>query len=158
MRTKIVAGLGIAAFLVFISANLAFSAGEESPAMPLSEPDTQWLWGEVTNVDLSNKAISIKYLDYETDLEKELIVSYDDKTTYENIKSADEIKQKDTLSIDYALGPDGRNIAKNISLEKVDNAADTQEITDVETQKPVNPAEAQETMTPQEENTSAKIE
>ncbi len=36
----------------------------------------------------------------------------------ENIKSFDELKLNDTVSIDYIVSPDGKNIAKYISTEK----------------------------------------
>ncbi|MFA6357804.1 MAG: hypothetical protein WCY09_03950 [Candidatus Omnitrophota bacterium] len=89
-------------------------------AVPQEKSDTQWAWGEVTNLDNQSKALTIKYLDYETDQEKELILIVDDKTTFENINSFNELKLKDTLSIDYAISADNKNIAKNISLEKPD--------------------------------------
>lgn len=60
----------------------------------------------------------IRYLDYETDTEKEISVGVDDKTTYENIKSLEEIKPQDAVSVDYIVNTDGKNIAKNINLEK----------------------------------------
>jgi hypothetical protein len=88
-----------------------------------SENDTQWIWGEVVNLDAAGKTITLKYLDYETDQEKDIVLSVDEKTTFENIKSFDEIKVKDTLSIDYTVAPDGKNIAKNIGLESPDSSA-----------------------------------
>ena len=93
----------------------------QSPAQ--SENDTQWTWGEVVNLDNAAKTITLKYLDYETDQEKDIVLAVDEKTTFENIKSFDEIKVKDTLSIDYTAGPDGKNIAKNIGLESPDSSA-----------------------------------
>ena len=88
-----------------------------------NEADTQWAWGEVTSLDSQAKTLSLKYFDYEADQEKELVLTVDEKTAYENIKSFDEIKIKDTLSIDYAAGPENKNIAKNISLERPDALA-----------------------------------
>lgn len=85
-----------------------------------NEADTQWAWGEVTNLDNLAKTLTLKYFDYETDQEKELVLAVDEKTAYENIKSFDEIKVKDTLSVDYAAGPENKNVAKNISLERPD--------------------------------------
>lgn len=131
MKIKIVSVLGITVFLIFISANLIFSQEsiERGGAVPESqkEPDTQWLWGEVVTLDTQNKMISVKYLDYETDQEKEIIINTDDKTTFENVKAIDELKPKDTVSVDYTVGPDGKNIAKNISVEKPESAQTTQE-------------------------------
>ena len=94
---------------------------------PTSEPETQWIWGEVVSADSASKSVAIKYLDYETDQEKDMTIGVDEKTTYENIKSIDEIKPKDTLSIDYIVGTDGKNVAKNISLEKPESAPAPQE-------------------------------
>ena len=92
-------------------------------AAPQNENDTQWVWGEVVNLDSTSKTITLKYLDYETDQEKDIVLTVNEKTTFENIKSFDEIKVKDTLSIDYTVAPDGKNIAKNIGLESPDSSA-----------------------------------
>jgi len=84
------------------------------------EPEAQWVWGEVVTVDLQNKMVFVKYLDYESDQEKEMSVAVDDKTTFENVKSMDELKPKDTVSVDYVT-QDGKATAKNISVEKAEN-------------------------------------
>lgn len=90
----------------------------EAPA--LAEPEVQWLWGEVTNVDVAAKEVFVKYLDYDTDTEKQMAISTDEKTTYENVKAIEEIKSLDTVSIDYVLTLEGKNLAKNISVEKIE--------------------------------------
>ena len=82
--------------------------------------DTQWVWGEVTNLDAQVGTFTLKYLDYENDQEKEIVLMVNENTSYENIKSFDEVKIKDTLSIDYKVAPDGNNLAKNITLERPD--------------------------------------
>lgn len=84
------------------------------------DSEVQWAWGEITNLDSQAKAVTLKYLDYETDQEKELVLVIDEKTTFENIEDFNELKLKDTLSIDYMIGADNKNIAKNISFEKPD--------------------------------------
>ena len=50
--------------------------------------------------------------------EKEMVISVNDKTAYENVKSVIEIKLHDAVSIDYVLGAGGMNLAKEISIEK----------------------------------------
>lgn len=92
----------------------------EEPIAPPAQDinQTQWAWGEVTVLDAQGKTITLKYLDYETDQEKDLVLAVDEKTNFENIASLDEIKVKDTLSVDYITAPDGSNIAKNINFEK----------------------------------------
>jgi len=144
MKRKTGLILAITASLIFISANLIFSQEAQN------NPDTQWVWGEVSTLDTQNKAILVKYFDYETDQEKEININIDDKTTYENIKSMDELKPKDTVSIDYIVSPDGKNIAKNISIEKPENTQNVQEGNTTE-QKVSAPAEEQKTPPAQSE-------
>jgi len=92
----------------------------QQPDLGQEKNDMQWAWGEITNLDNQAKTFTIKYLDYESDSEKEIILVVDESTVFENIKGLDELKLKDTLSIDYMIGVDNKNIAKNISLEKPD--------------------------------------
>jgi len=89
--------------------------------------DVQWLWGEVVAVNASNKEIRVKYVDYETDTEKEVSMFIDDKTTYENIKSLDEIKPQDGVTIDYLVNAEGKNIAQTVSLEKAEELESSEE-------------------------------
>lgn len=109
--------LGIILALILISGVSVFSQ-EPTATNTEAEPETQWLWGEVSSVDVQKKEILLKYLDYETDQEKEITIAVDEKTTFENAKSLEDIEPQDDLSIDYTVTSDGKNIAKNISLEK----------------------------------------
>lgn len=114
---------GILISLFFFSAHPAFSqqnTANEPPAAAgtVTEPEMQWIWGEVVSIDAPNNTITVKYLDYESDTEKDIVITADDKTTYENAKSLSDIKQKDTVSVDYLGSPAGKNLAKNISVEK----------------------------------------
>ncbi len=110
----------ITASFIGISGKIVFGQDEAMKGSVTSEGEAQmqWIWGEVVKLDSPNKAVSVKYLDYETDQEKEMCLSIDDKTTYENIKSIDDIKAKDVVSIDYMPAADGKNMARNISVEK----------------------------------------
>jgi len=129
MKVRLSLSLVIAACLIFIAAGQGFSQEENAPkelvaptATDVQEgAGTLWVWGEVTSLDTENKIIVVKYLDYETDQEKEISIGVSDKTTYENIKSLEEIKPQDSVSIDYTVGPDSKNIATNISLEKAES-------------------------------------
>ncbi|HTZ11073.1 MAG TPA: hypothetical protein VMD04_01665 [Candidatus Margulisiibacteriota bacterium] len=130
MKNKFIITLGASALLIFVSRGLVLSQ-EETPApapatapVPASAPadvkvdtETQWVWGEVLSIDAQKQEIRIKYLDYETDQEKQMSISVDEKTTYENAKSIGDIKTGDTAGIDY-VDLDGKLIAKNISLER----------------------------------------
>ncbi len=100
---------------------LAFAQGEDEVKTLNQEPqvlDLKWVLGEVTNIDLENKVISVKYLDYEDSEEKNISILIGSDTTFENIKSLEEIRPQDYLSLDYVFTQDGKNVAKNISLDK----------------------------------------
>ena len=111
---------------ILISTGIVFSqeqTAEKPPAQEApSESETLWIWGDVVSVDAAAKKILVKYLDYETDSEKEINIVVDDKTTYENVESVGEIKPQDILTVDYIINPDGNNIARNISVEKPEGA------------------------------------
>lgn len=84
-----------------------------------SEPEIQWIWGDVVSINPVTKTILVRYIDYDTDSEKEISIDVDEKTTYDNAKSLDEIKVGDSVSIDY-ISSGAKNLAKNVSLEKPD--------------------------------------
>lgn len=85
------------------------------------EGDTLWLWGEVSSVDAQNKTLIVKYIDYDTEQEKEATLVVDDKTIFENVSGLAEIQPKDTVSIDHLLMGQ-QDVARNISVEKADTA------------------------------------
>jgi hypothetical protein len=95
-------------------------AVEETLQVSDDSSNTQWVWGEVSSVDAQNQALNLKYLDYETDQEKEMVITTDDLTVYDNAKSLGDIQPKDNISVDYVV-KDGKNAAKTIGLEKAEN-------------------------------------
>lgn len=111
---KTVSVLIAAAFL--ISAGLTLSFAQEIPTA--AEAQTQWLWGEVVSVNTQNNEVVVKYLDYETEEEKEIVITVNDETVYENVSTLSEITAQDAVSIDYIVSAEGKNIAKHISVEK----------------------------------------
>lgn len=120
--------------LIFLNAGLSFAQEQTTQAQTLAtEPEVQWLWGEVISVDSQNQTIMVKYFDYEKGIDKEISINVDDKTIYENVKSIDEIKPSDAVSVDYIVSPEGKNIAKDISVEKPEGEQVLQEET---TEKP----------------------
>jgi len=105
--------------------------------------EVQWLWGEVVSVDASRKQITVKYLDYETDNEKEITLSVNDKTSYENIKEISELKAQDIVSVDYISEADGNNTVVNISVEKLEDGQGIPESESPEPAKSPEPPAAQ---------------
>ncbi len=122
MKRKAIRNLGIIFSFIFITSVSVLAEDQviQGGILPQvqGEEELQWIWGEVSSVDLENKVFVVKYLDYETDQEKEIIVNTDERTAYENIKFLEEMKPSDTLSVDYIVASDGKNIAKNVSIEK----------------------------------------
>lgn len=122
----------LALALLLVSSGAAFSEGEvpaqAAPAVTIAapvleaqaEPDIQWLWGEVVAADAQANEMAVKYLDYENDQEREMVIAVDPKTSFENVKSLAEVKPKDTVSVDYIISSDAKNLAKNISVEKIE--------------------------------------
>jgi len=108
--------------LLFLNASLTFCQEQTTGPTPAAEnkgaQEPQWVWAEVLSVDAASRQMTVKYLDYEADTEKEMVISADDKTTFENANSLEEIKPQDTVSIDYIVSADGQNIARNINVEK----------------------------------------
>lgn len=118
MRAKNVFILISAISLTFLITGLNFAQEEKHTIEIPAEPEVQWIWGEVVSVDTQKNELLVKYLDYDTDTESEIVMNVDDGTTYENINSLDQIKLQDNVSIDYIVDSTGKNIARNISIEK----------------------------------------
>lgn len=98
--------------------SLCAQESETDVDIVVPETDVQWTWGEVVSVDAAARQITLKYLDYETDVEAQISMNTDENTGFENVASLAEIKPGDTVSVDYSVDLEGRNIAKNISVEK----------------------------------------
>ena len=135
-------GIFLAVCLVFLIFGLCLAQPEPTtlqaapevatpePAPETSVPEeaqTQWVWGEVVSVDAAAKTVVVKYLDYETDQEKEITLEVAADATFENVSSLAQIMPKDPVSVDYIVSPEGKNIAKNISVEKAEPAPETEE-------------------------------
>jgi hypothetical protein len=134
LKTGLVLGTTVSLLILVMATGYGQEPTVTESAVPevKTESDVEWLWGEVVSVDAAKNEITVKYLDYETDQEKEMTLTADEKTAYENIKSIAEVKPKDTVSIDYTLNPEGKSIAKNISVEKSEGAQSPQEVVPVE--------------------------
>ena len=108
----------------FLSVGVTFTFSQEQGSQKQVSPeaqvesDPQWLWGEAASIDYQKGELLVQYLDYDTDLEKEVNISVDGKTAYENTGSLIDIKPGDAVSIDFLSFSDGKNIAKKISVEK----------------------------------------
>ncbi|KPK98875.1 MAG: hypothetical protein AMJ95_02000 [Omnitrophica WOR_2 bacterium SM23_72] len=121
MKIRIVIFMLFVTFFVLGNGKTILAEGvTKGGAIPQSEGggNIQWVWGDVVNVDTQNKTLTVKYLDYETDQDNEISIGIDDQTTFENIMSLDEIKIGDVVSVDYSVDVLGKNVAKNISVEK----------------------------------------
>lgn len=120
--------LSIALYLMCTGPGFAMNGSGEGTSETVTgpadqAPDTQWVWGEIVSVDAAKNELTVKYLDYETDQEKELVFAVNDKTTYENARSLSDIKAQSPAGIDYIVDGEGKNIARNISVENVEGLA-----------------------------------
>jgi hypothetical protein len=127
----------------------AAPAAPAAPAKPaeIKAVPTEWLYGEINSVDIAAKTLAMTYLDYDTDIEKQVTVSIDAKTIFENVKSLEEIKPQDMVSIDYVVGADGKNLAVTVSVEKPESVEDLNA-------EGAAPAEPKQEMKPAVENTA----
>lgn len=125
-------GIVFAVVASFVLMGTSFSFGQDAgmsepgmgAEMEMDASGAQWILGEVISVDTQKNEVLVKYLDYETEQEKEIAIMADNNTAYENVKSLAELKPKDTVSVDYVAGADGKNVAKNISVEAPEPIAD----------------------------------
>jgi Domain of unknown function (DUF5666) len=125
MNKNIALVIALGCFLMLANSGIILGQDEQkqedSAAMAA---DMQWLWGEVSAVDNANKTLAVKYIDYDTDAEKEANILVDEQTVFENGKSLADINPNDTVSIDYVVNSGGKNIAKSISRETLENEAE----------------------------------
>lgn len=97
-------------------------------SMPAAD-EISWVWGEVKEIDSQAAKLTVIYMDYQTDEEKELLLITDAETKFEGVKDISGIKIGDTASIDYALN-NGQNIARNISIENIEAMPETPGMSD----------------------------
>jgi len=106
---------------------------QQEPPIPIDEniiseigsvdENISWVWGEVKNVDYISSKFNILYMDYQTDDEKELVLTVNQDTKLEGINDFNSLKAGDTVGIDYFSDADN-NIAKNISVEKLEEPSE----------------------------------
>ena len=120
-------GLWVGGFITCIFLIPALTNGQESgqetqTTQPASsaqgELQTDWLWAEVLKVNPEAKELVVKYLDYDSDTEKEMTLKVDEKTLFENAQSINDIKPGDGVSIDYVVTSDNLAVAQQVSVEK----------------------------------------
>lgn len=87
------------------------------------DENISWVWGEVKNVDYISSKFNILYMDYQTDDEKELVLTVNQDTRFEGINDFNSLKAGDTVGIDYFSDADNA-IAKNVSVEKLEEPSE----------------------------------
>lgn len=112
--------------VVVLPGGLGFA--QEKPEIPVQdvpavsspeEENISWVWGEVKSVDPALSTATVIYMDYQTDEEKDLVLEVNTQTKFEGVEGLSLLKAGDTAGIDYTV-IDGKNIAKNISVEKIE--------------------------------------
>lgn len=129
-RSVKIVGL-VVSFLLLGGSFIFAQESNQTPALKNANDEVEWLWGEIVSLNAAEKSFLVKYVDYDSDTEKEMAIYTDDKTVFENVKDLNEIKAQDTVSVDYLMNAD-KAFAKSISVVKVE------ELTEAEPQAPVN--------------------
>ena len=128
MRTKVMVVASLVSVLLIGAyapsmAQTAQPPAAEQPEAVAAPADVLWVWGEIVSIDAAAKKITVKYLDYDTDMEKEIVISVDDKTKFEGASAIGDLKPQDTVSIDYAEAG-GVNLASAITVEHLEDLAE----------------------------------
>jgi hypothetical protein len=118
--------MAIMASLILVGPGSIFSQEEkaeekvEDVVLPenQTEPEILFVWGEVASVDVQKNELVVRRTDQEAGKEKDMTITVNEKTTFDNIQTLAQINPKDTLSVEYIVTAEGRNIAKNITVEK----------------------------------------
>jgi hypothetical protein len=103
--------------VIFLSGVLVWAQTEVADTSKI-QSNVDWLWGEVVSVDVSANTLLVRYLDFNLDEEKELVVKIDTLTVLEGVKSVDEISAGDTVSIDFVKENATTNLGRKILVEK----------------------------------------
>lgn len=103
----------------------------EKAEHPAQEEGISWVWGEVKSVDGAASTLTVTYMDYQTNEEKELSLTTDPQTEFEGVKDLSEVKPGNTSSIDYIVN-DGKNIVKHISIEEMEAMPEAPVISEAE--------------------------
>lgn len=128
MSTKVMVVASLVSVLLIGVQVPAVAQTAQSPAAEQSETvaapaDVLWVWGEIVSIDAAAKKLTVKYLDYDTDMEKDIVIAVDDKTKFEGAAAIGDLKPQDTVSIDYAEAG-GINLASAITVERLEDLAE----------------------------------
>ena len=117
----------------FSQQNLAPSAStnEQAPILKVDtpQPNETSISGEVQSVDAVTNSLTVKYYDYDSGQDKDIVIIVNKDTKIEHASSLTDIKKGDGANITYTVS-DAKNIAKSMSIEKgeepVETSADTE--------------------------------
>lgn len=115
-RFTFVAAMFLLAGCVFVLAQDEEGPGE-AVAIEAEDARLKWCAGKVVSIDAPSGAVVLKTLDYESGKDTDISIFADGSTVYDNLNSFSEIKPLDSLSIDYSVTKEGKNLAKSINLE-----------------------------------------
>ena len=113
---------GCGVFLILLSVSLFVSQavfGDKETDASLTEPcpETQQIWAEVVSIDIPQNQVLVKYRDFDTQRENELLLSVDSQTKFETVFSLEYLRIDDAVVIDYIVTAQGNKLAKKIRLE-----------------------------------------
>ncbi len=120
-RVALVCVIGILSLLLI--QGIAIAQGAKDPeaapaAAKQSGPKTESIYGEVLALKEDGSSMTVQYYDYDTDEEKNVEISADKNTKFENASALKDVKKGDWVDAAYGVGEAGKNVASSISVEK----------------------------------------
>lgn len=106
-----------------LAAGPGYLAAQDVPPSEINPVEIQWLWGEVVSVDPGQKNLTVKYLDYDTDEEKTMVLLVTNATTFQEASGLEAIKAQDTVSVEYVV-KENRSYARDITVEQIEDAGE----------------------------------
>lgn len=78
-----------------------------------------WAWGDVLFIDKEAGQFVVNYLDYNKLIKVDIVLCVDGKTVFENAQGLGQIKIDDNVSVDYIVTDSGKNIARLVTVDRL---------------------------------------
>ena len=92
-----------------------------TPINSVAQDEDQFLYsyGEVLSV--AQDQIMVREFDYATGEEKDVVYYITADTILDSVESVDQIKPSDLVDVEFMVSEDGKNIAKEILVDKIED-------------------------------------
>ena len=92
-----------------------------TPISSVAQDEDQFLYsyGEVLSV--AQDQIMVREFDYATGEEKDVVYYITADTILDSVESVDQIRPSDLVDVEFMVSEDGKNIAKEILIDKIED-------------------------------------